>query len=37
MEKLENGIVRSEVNEELEQMLELMNKDWNELYIVIGK
>lgn len=37
MEKLENGIVRSEDNEELEQMLALMNKDWNELYIVIGK
>ena len=37
MEKLENEIIRSEDNEELEQMLALMNKDWYELYIVFGK
>ncbi|NSP66125.1 hypothetical protein HRF19_14530 [Enterococcus faecalis] len=37
MEKLENEIIRSEDNEELEQMLALMNKDWYELYIIFGK
>ncbi|MCC4085617.1 hypothetical protein [Enterococcus faecalis] len=37
MEKLENESIRSEDNEELEQMLALMNKDWHELYIVFGK
>ncbi|EMP7025888.1 hypothetical protein OP593_003290, partial [Enterococcus faecalis] len=30
-------IIRSEDNEELEQMLALMNKDWYELYIIFGK
>ena len=37
MEKLENEIIRSEDNEELEQMLALMNRDWHELYPIYGK
>lgn len=37
MEKLENESIRSEDNEELEQMLALMNRDWHELYNIYGK
>ena len=37
MEKLENESIRSEDNEELEQMLALMNRDWHELYTIYGK
>ena len=37
MEKLENESIRSEDNEELEQMLALMNRDWHELYTFYGK
>ncbi len=37
MEKLENESIHSEDNEELEQMLALMNRDWHELYTIYGK